>query len=239
MIMLVTTFIVLMAAMVQGMVGFGFSLIAVPLLSMVLPVQSVVPMVVCYSLINNLMIAGTIGRAAKPGKILPMIVFGIMGIPFGVRLLIYTDGTVLRQIMGVLIVITSLAMIFGFKIAIHRERLALCVAGFTSGFLNGSLSMSGPPIVLFMSNQAMAKDTFRANLAVYASVTNVVTIGTLLINGLIPWHLVSVMAMNAMGLIAGTAIGMTASSRIRETYFRRTVLALMTIIGIMTIININ
>ncbi len=236
-LLLIATAIVMIAALVQGMVGFGFSLISLPLLSMLLPLKSAVPLIVCYSLVNNIMVVSSTRKTADIKKIWPMIVFGILGIPLGVQALTVLNTEVLRLAIGLLIVLTSLAMIFGYGLQIKREKLALCLTGFVSGVFNGSLSMSGPPIVLFLSNQNTGKNSFRANLALYAMVTNVITIIAFILKGLLTLDMVPMMTTNSIGLIIGTYSGIRAVTVIKDHHFRKIVLTLMTIIGVATIIH--
>lgn len=236
-LLLMATVIVMIAALVQGMVGFGFSLIALPLLSMLLPLKTAVPLIVCYSLVNNIMVVTATRKSVDIKKIWPMIVFGILGIPLGVQALIVLNTEVLRLTIGLLIILTSFAMIFGYGVQIKREKLALCLTGFVSGVFNGSLSMSGPPIVLFLSNQNTGKNSFRANLALYAMVTNIVTVIAFVAKGLLTSELLSMMAVNSIGLVIGTIVGIKAVTMIKDQYFRKTVLTLMVMIGLAIIIN--
>ena len=46
------------------------------------------------------------------------------------------------------------------NISINNIKLSYGIAGFISGVLNGSLSMSGPPIVLFFSNEGFDKNFY-------------------------------------------------------------------------------
>jgi len=207
------------------------------LLSFMLPVQTAVPLIVCYSLVNNMMVVGTARQSVAVKKMLPMIVFGIIGIPRGVQALTVLNTELLRLAIGLVIVLTSLAMIFGYGIRLKRETFSLCLTGFISGILNGSLSMSGPPIVLFLSNQNAGKHSFRANLAFYAMVTNSITIIIFITKGLLTKEMLPILLTNSTGLILGTFIGIQAVTMIKDQHFRKTVLTLMTIIGVATIIH--
>ncbi len=235
--LLLTTGIVMIAGMVQGMVGFGFSLIALPLMSLMVPITTAVPLIVCYSLVNNVMVVATTRKSVAIKKIWPMIFFGIMGIPVGVHALTVLNTEVLELAVGLLIVLTSLAMIFGFGLRMKREGLGLCLTGFVSGVLNGSLSMSGPPIVLFLSNQNAGKHSFRGNLAMYALVTNSITIIVFVVKGLLMKEMLPMLMTNSTGLILGTFLGIKAVGIIKDQHFRKTVLMLMTIIGVVTVIH--
>ena len=102
----------------------------------------------------------------------------VLAVPVGVLFLSLVPANAIKTMAGVLIVLVSLAMLSGRSFRVRSERLAYLPIGFLSGFLNGSISMSGPPVALFMSNQNIEKDRFRANITAYAVILNVFTLAT-------------------------------------------------------------
>jgi uncharacterized membrane protein YfcA len=95
--------------------------------------------------------------------------------------------------------------------------------GLASGFLNGSVSISGPPIALFFSRPDVEPSVFRANLAVFG-VLGLLTV-RLLTDGL--W-LVPALAL-------GTAAGMALAPRVNPALFRRLILGLVAAGGLATV----
>ncbi|MGL1891592.1 MAG: sulfite exporter TauE/SafE family protein [Spirochaetaceae bacterium] len=230
--------IVLIASTVQGTVGFGFSLIAVPLLSFVIPVKTVVPMVVCYSLVNNIVVVSWAIKHINLKRIWIMIICGIIGIPIGVYGLKNINPEILKGIIGILIILTSIFMFKGYKVHFKRQKLSYGLTGFISGILNGSLSMSGPPIVLFLSNEGYDKNEFRANLAIYATITNIITIFVFIFNRLLTTQMAGIMGANIVTILIGSMLGITVAKKIKDHHFRGIVLILLAIVGLITILKI-
>lgn len=230
-----SSIVILIASIIQGTVGFGFALVAVPLLTLILPMEVVVPLVVSYCLITNIMIVINARKSVRINRISLMILSGIAGIPIGVYILRSLDSNILMIIIGILICVTSLFMAKGYKVRFKRVNLSYIITGLISGVLNGSLSMSGPPIVLFLSNEGYDKNEFRANLTMYATITNIITIIVFAMNGMYTKDMIEILGGNVVALLIGSLIGVFVASKIKEKYFSKLVLILLTIIGIFTI----
>lgn len=235
--LLLSSLVILVAAIIQGTAGFGFSLVAAPLLALLLPIKEIVPMLVCYSLVTNIMVVRTTRKHIKLRHIWVMILTGIIGIPIGVYGLKNFDPQILKIVIGILILVTTIIIGSGFKIRFKNEHLSFGIAGFISGVLNGSLAMSGPPIVLFLSNSGYNKDEFRANLTTYAVITNIMTIVSFIFYGLISMDMVKTMGMNIFALFIGSFIGLQVASKIKDQHFKKVVLVLLSILSIVTIIK--
>lgn len=113
-------FIILLASLIQGITGFGFALVAVPLLSLFIPeIKNITPIIVIYSLITNIIIVYKSRKYVEFKKIIPLIIFAIIATPLGTYILISFKVKTLKIIIGIIIIITALAMLKNFKIKIR------------------------------------------------------------------------------------------------------------------------
>ena len=236
-VFLITSLIIFIASAVQGAVGFGFVLIVAPLLTIFLPLKILVPTFILFGLVVNTMIIFSVKQHISLKEIWVLIVMGIIGIPIGVYGLNNLDPESLKFIIGIVILLTSLAMYKGFKLNLKNKSLSFSFAGFISGVLNGSISMSGPPIVLFLANEGYDKNKFRANTNAYFIITNVITIITLAFNGYITADVLQFAGSNLIILILGTISGIYISKKINEQTFKKVILILLIATGIVTSIN--
>ncbi|WP_416176164.1 sulfite exporter TauE/SafE family protein [Clostridium sp.] len=235
-VIILSILIIFFASCVQGAVGFAYALIAVPLLSFILPMKIIVPIIVISSFINNIIVAYSTRDFIDIGRIWLMILFGVLGIPLGVYALTTINPELLKLIVGILILINSILMIKGHTVKFKRVKLAYRV-GFISGVLNGSVSISGPPIALFLNNEGYGKDEFRASFALYGIIANTLTIITFGFDGLLSKDMFSVLAINIVPLLLGSFLGLFISNKISNEYFKKIVLFLLVIISIVTIID--
>lgn len=219
--------IVLIASIAQGLTGFGFALIAVPLLSLVLPFNQIVPIVVGLSLVSNLVMIWRLYKHVELKKIWLLIVFGFIGIPIGGYLLLVSDGVILKISVGLLILGFAILLLRRVTFPIRNEYLAYPTVGLLSGILNGSISASGPPLVLFLANQGKDQQVFKANLAFYSIFLNLSTIAVFYFNGTLDRAVASIIVQLLVIMIAGTGMGMAMARRIDQQMFRKLVIYLL------------
>lgn len=229
--------IILLASMIQGTMGFGFALIAVPLLSLFLPLQFIIPLIVCLSLFINIAVFTSVKESLNIKSIGLLIAAGILGIPIGVYFLKSVNSEVLSSAVGFMIIITAVIMLMGYSITIKSRGVSYILTGLISGFLNGSISMSGPPVVLFLSNMKYQKNDFRSNLTFYGVITNIITIITLFFNGLLTIEMFYLMSSLLVFLALGSYLGIKISSLFNNQQFKILVLILIALIGLFTIIR--
>ncbi|MCK4655296.1 MAG: sulfite exporter TauE/SafE family protein [Candidatus Cloacimonetes bacterium] len=236
-LIIIGTLIFIISAMLQGLTGFGFSILAVPLITLFISPKVAVPILLLNSMIINIIVLHSTWKSLELKRILILLLFGIIGMPLGAHLLVVLDENILKILIGSFIFIFGLLLIFGFRKQFKREKLSMIPIGITSGFLGGSISMSGPPIILFLANMGVGKHTFRGNLAAYFFLLNIFTIPVYIMNGLITKQVLSYSVTFLPGLLIGVISGNILSHRIKEKHFRKLILFLLLIMGILSIIS--
>lgn len=231
-------FILLGASCVQGITGFGVSLVAFPLLALLMPPTQAVPLLVAVSLIICLMIALGSKEAAKFSQIRILLLAGVISTPFGALLLKVISPAALSIFAGILISTTSLFLLTGKKIHLGSRRTpAELFIGALSGLLNGSLSMSGPPIIIFMANDGNGKNSIRGNFSLYSFILNIITMASMIWNGLFGFSSIGNFAAAAPAVILGTLAGSAISKKLNERIFRYIILVFLAAMGIWTLIG--
>ena len=227
--------IITIAALTQGATSFGFSLIAVPLLGILYPLQLVVPVLIIYSLILNSVVLYHLRDHIQLRKILLLAIFGILGTPFGVHLLQALEEAALQLIVGITIVVVAAVNFSGYQFSVKNESASFIPIGFLSGLLNGSVSLGGPPIVLFLNNQKVKKQQFRGNLTLYFWILNLFSIPTYIFSGLITEEVLHYSGIMLPGLIVGTLLGVRVGNYVNEQLFRRISMSLIMGMGFLSI----
>ena len=229
---------ILLASFTQGITGFGFALIAVPLLSLFIPeIRNITPIIVIYSFLTNIVIVYKSRCYIDFKKIIPLITFGILATPIGTLMLIYVKARTLKIAVGLIITITAFAMLKNFKIKIKNEKLSYGIVGLFSGLLNGSTGLSGPPVVLFLTNQHIDKDIFRANLTFYGIATNIFAIMIFIMEGIINIPVLHFTIFYFPALLIGVFLGIRLSAKINEIIFRKLTIYLIALLGLYTVIS--
>jgi len=223
------------AATVAGTTGFGYGLVSVPLLMLVLPPRVVVPAVTTHIFLVSLFILLEVIRNVDLRRIWPLMATGLIGLPLGVYVLLVLSEGALKTIVGVVIVFFALVLLLGINLEIKNEKIALAPVGIASGLLASGTAMAGPPVILFFSNQGMLKQVFRANLAAYFVFLNAITIPAHAASGLFTGEVVRLALLFLPTLAVGMVLGIFLSRKVPEEYFKRLVLVVVLCSGLLSI----
>jgi hypothetical protein len=170
--MMITLSIILIAftaTLVRSTFGFGESLVAVPLFAMFLPLDAAVPLSVLMSVLVALVVVLQDRRHIHIRSAKALILFAVLGIPFGLALLAYGNEYRVKIVLGVLIVGNSIYTLQKRRppVADQDSRWWLFVCGFLSGILGGAYGLNGPPLVVYGNRRRWSPAQFRATLQAY------------------------------------------------------------------------
>jgi uncharacterized membrane protein YfcA len=226
-------------AAVQSATGFGFALVLSPALFAVMdPVEAVTALLV-LGLALNLLVLFEGGRPEHVDwrALAPMLVAAVPGLAIGAVALTQLSKEVLQVAVGVAVIAAA-----GWQL---RERArghrpippaAAWGAGFASGALTTSISVSGPPLVLWLEARGVRPEEFRASLAASFLALNLVG-GVVLLaaEGTGAFDAGSVAVLLAL-VVAGYALGALAFRRLDRERFFTLVLALVAATGVASVL---
>jgi len=215
--------VVFFASIVQGLVGFGFALVSVPLL--------------IQSAFINLIIVIEAKKHMELKRMLPLMAAGGIGSPIGIFLLHIVDGRNLKIFTGAMLILFSVLLLLGYRKYFKNEKLAFLPVGVISGILSGSTAMSGPPVILFYNNQGIEKTRFRANLVLYFLFLNLLAISIMTFNGMITNRVLSYTLFFSPSTLIGVAIGIILSKKINENAFKKITLFIVLISGAIALVS--
>jgi uncharacterized protein len=232
---LLPVIIILISSIIQSTAGFGFALISMPLLSFYYDIKIVVPLIIICSTLTNIGVVLTTIKYLRLKKIWILILFGLLATPIGVFLLNFINSNYLKIFVGIFILSFAIILLKGIRIKIKDKNIAYCATGIFSGVLNGSTSMSGPPIVLFLSNEGYDKNSFRANITGFAIIINIVTIILLILQSNIKSEVIYLTTISIAPLVVGSIIGTIIIKHFKELHFKRFIIAFISILAVVTI----
>lgn len=164
-----TLIIVFIATLVRSTFGFGDSLVAVPLFILLMPIEIAVPLSVLISIFIAILIILQDRKEIQFKSAKWLIIFAILGIPIGLALLVYGDGSFIKSILAILIILYSIYSLVSknnFKLE-SDNKIWLFICGFLSGILGGAYGLNGPPLVVYGNIRSWTAKTFRATLQAY------------------------------------------------------------------------
>jgi uncharacterized membrane protein YfcA len=215
--------ITLLAATINGALGYGFSSITVPLALLFLSNRVLNPALVLIEVPLNAYVLW-VNRAALPSvwrRLLPVVIGLGPGIILGTLLVSRVSPDWLKLWTYAVLLPLILLQAGGIRRPVRAERAAGLVFGGGIGVLYSVTTISGPPLAIMLNNQGFGKREFRAGLGFVrlaeSSLTAVAyaTSGLFTVEsaGLLPWIVPSV--------TLGVPIGARLIQHLRPETFRR------------------
>lgn len=235
-IWILSAVVILTAAVLKGLTGFGFALFAVPLLSVMIPIQVLVPSMTLFNLLASIYLLMKIRVKLKTRYFLPMFVASLAGIPIGVYALQTLNEEVLRLLVGTVIVVFSMLLLLGNKREPRYKSKPIVFAGFLSGILGSSVSIDGPPIAFAMNRKKYSKNLFRANFAIFGLLTSFFTSITFFIKGILVAASFKFTAFLFPLLLVGSGLGNRWAKNIKQEKFRKVVIVLNFVTGLAVVL---
>jgi uncharacterized membrane protein YfcA len=229
--------VVLVAAFIRGVSGFGLALILAPILLLLMNSKSTVVVNLLLAIVSNLVVLPLGFRHIYLKGILPMVIFAIPGIVIGAWIITIIEPSALKIVIGAVTVISVIPLAMGVSKAFRKEKLACGFSGFLGGLLGASTSLSGPPVVLFMHNQNWPKETIHSSLAAYFTFHGVCSFGALTIAGIVEVPTLVTAGSLMPALLIGTVAGMVAFRRLSQRLFRIITLVIIICAGILGILS--
>jgi uncharacterized protein len=222
---------VLLGATISGLTGFGFGLVIVPFMLMLFPPPAVVVLTSSLAIASGIPILIEDKDKIRVRIISPLMIPALLGLLIGVRILTGVDTRYVKLAAGLIVVVFAIMVARGFVIPGIRSRIAPVVAGLTSGILGTSTGMSGPPVVLFLTDRAPEPKVFRASITFYFSAMNLVGIFLVVRTGAVGNREFGIAAVLLPVALIGRRIGQRLHDRVNQDQFRRITLGLLILTG--------
>jgi uncharacterized membrane protein YfcA len=232
--LLIIATIILFTSIIQSIAGFGFALLAVPLLVLFVDLHQAVIVSTLLGTVSNFGQTWQLRHHQQRAIASRFIVASCLGAPFGFALFRFGNQSVLKVLLGI-------AVLFGvWMLARGRDLQNAHVAldwlmGWLSGVLLMATSTNGPPIVFTLQARRLEPDTQRATLNLIFSVTGVFSICVFALTRKIHADEIVVSLVTAPLMLLGVYVGVILRKRIDAVVFRKMVLLFLTIGGVSSI----
>jgi uncharacterized membrane protein YfcA len=166
--------VLFLATLIRSTLGFGEALVAVPLLALVMPVQVAAPLSVLVSITVATIVVIQDWHNIHIRSAGWLVVATLFGIPLGLLMLKTIPESIIKGILGVIIIAFSIYSLTGrTHRELHDDRLAFWF-GFSAGVLGGAYGMNGPPLVVYGVLRRWTPAQFRATLQGYFLIASIV-----------------------------------------------------------------
>ena len=215
-VFLVASFV---GAVVAGVAGFAFGLIASAIwLHAITPAQSAA-LIAAFAIVIQGSTLWKLRHAVEARRLLPFLIGGALGIPLGAEVLRWATPAQMRAFVGLALVLFSVYSLARPKLPIvNGGRVSDGAVGVVSGFLGGSTGLAGIPVIVLATLRGWSKDEQRAIFQPVAVAIFLMTLAWFGASGLVTTDTIRLflIGLPAVLLGIGSASSSTASSTMRR-----------------------
>ncbi|MCB0084260.1 MAG: sulfite exporter TauE/SafE family protein, partial [Caldilineaceae bacterium] len=159
-----TLAILFLAAFTKATLGFGESLLTIPMLTLVLGVQTAVPLVSLIAGTITLLMLVRGWQELRMAVVWRLILAALVGVPIGVWALTFLPGRWVTSTLGVMLIGVGLYYLHRPTIQLFQGQQWAYLFGFVAGILGGAYSMASPPVLIYGAAQRWPPEQFRVTL---------------------------------------------------------------------------
>ena len=225
-------------AIVSGLVGFAFSAVAGSiLLHLLAPVEAVPLMMACSTVTQVISLVALRGTVKWNGNLL-LIASGMIGVFPALYLLRHVETETFRLGFGIFLALYAGFMLFRPAVAkrgVEPGYVRQFAVGFGGGLIGGLTAMPGALPTMWCDLRGLSKERQRAIVQPYITTLQVFALAVMASRGGLSRDLALQLVLYLPALAAGAWLGIAIFRKINHLLFRRLVLALLLVSGLVLI----
>ena len=212
--------IICVAAILQSISGFGFSLLAMPLLSVVVDIREAVVIATICGLFSNVVHVTKDHHLVERSIARRISLSAIFGMPLGVLLLSVFSATQMRVCISAVTLVLVLMMMRKFSLTVENKTVDIFLGAF-SGVLATSVSTNGPPLIFLLQSKSLDPSYLRATLAYVFTISGCASFAVLMAAGKGSVAAFQFALLSIPSMYLGTLLGRRARSAVTQEAFQR------------------
>lgn len=231
--------VIFIATLIRSALGFGESLVAVPLLALCLPLTTAVPVSVLMSITVAAIAVVQDWKKIHLKSAGWLVFFTLIGIPAGLWLLTAGNGSFVKAGLGILIILFSLYSLFNKKnIVLRSDSLVwLSGCGILAGIFGGAYGLNGPPLVVYGAMRKWTAQHFRATLQAYFLPASLLGIAGYWYKGLWTTEVTHFYLISLPAIVPAVFLGRYINHRIEGEQFFKFVFVGLTGTGLLLLVQ--
>ncbi|UCF20801.1 MAG: sulfite exporter TauE/SafE family protein [Gemmatimonadota bacterium] len=223
---------VFLGAVVQGSIGFGLSLVAVPVLILVEP-RLVPGPILCVAIVLTLLLSHRERDSIDFFGVGWALAGRLPGTAVGAVALLVMPRDRLSLLFGILVLLAVLMS--SFRLRLQPTAWSLSAAGLLSGFMGTTAAIGGPPIALLL--QRLPGDRLRGTLSGFFLVGASVSLLALTVIGRFGGEELRLAVLLLPGILLGFWVSAHTARFLDRGYTRAAVLAAATAAGLIAVLK--
>ncbi|CAL78435.1 conserved hypothetical protein; putative membrane protein (permease) [Bradyrhizobium sp. ORS 278] len=228
---------VFFGAFVSGLAGFAFSAVAGAILLHVLQPLEAVPLMMACSVGVQATNLWALRRSIRWKESGVLILGGLLGVPLALWLLHNADARLFQQVFGAAIAIYAGYMLckpaLGSLQPMNKGRTA--IVGFGGGLIGGLTAMPGALPTIWCELHGLPKAEQRGLVQPFIAAIQLASLTVMLARQDLSSKVVIDLALSIPALLAGTALGILAFRKVNDALFRKIILGILLISGLLLV----
>lgn len=237
---LIILLIVLIASVIRGFNGFGFSATCISGFSFILPAIEIVPIILILEVFISIFMIPYIWSKIDWSFVLKLLIGIAIGSPIGLYLLKYLSPETTHLYVCLIIIFFSILLMKGYSNKNINNDQAKIFTGIISGTLNGLTTLGGMPVALFLLVTSIQPAIIRGSLAALFFLTDIYAFVLSFFSGIVDLTTIYRTLPLIIILPIGVYIGDKFFVKSKEETYRKVVfyfLIIISIIGVLRIIS--
>lgn len=226
-----------LAYFVRGVAGFGSGLIAVPTLALMLPLQTVVPLVVLLDFAASASQGAANRQDICWREIVPLVPFSLLGVLVALFVLRRSDADLLVHALGAFVIVFALYTLSGYTPKQEHSRGWAVIAGTSGGMIGTLFGTGGPFYVTYFKARGLDKAAFRATFATIFLLDGAARLFGYVGSGLFTLDFLTLAGAALPVMAAFIYLGGRVHTRLSQQAFQRAISALLIASGVMLLLK--
>ena len=231
---LILLFGAFLAGVVQGATGFGSGIVLNAFWLHILEPSAAISLNIISCLFVSALPIYKLRKTLDFSKLKSFVIFGVIGIPTGLVLLTLTEPTIFKTTVGFILVLFSIWKFSSNKLFVNFKSSPSLdkFIGFISGIMGGFAALGGILPTIWVNLQRLPKNTQRGTYEPFIFITSIVAVVSFYFAGFLTLDIFYYFLKVFPALILGTWIGIIIYPKINEELFRRMILFLIFVAGL-------
>ena len=226
------------AGIVQGATGFGSGIVLNAFWLHILEPSAAISLNIVSCLFVSALPIYKLRKTLDFSKLKSFVVFGVIGIPTGLLILTFTDPTIFKTTVGFILVVFSIWKFRSKNILINFKSNPTLdkFIGFISGILGGFAALGGILPTIWVNLQRLPRNTQRGTYEPFIFITSIAAVISFYFAGFLTLDIFYNFLKVLPALIIGSLIGVKIYSFIDEALFRKVILGLIFLAGLVLLV---
>lgn len=224
--------VVFISSLIQSTSGFGFGIIFMAIMPMILPYKECNVLTLATVLFLQ---AYTVVKFRHHIDLKMVIIPSIAALIFGsigVHLMINISTKLMNFILGVFLWVLALYLIvIAQRVHLNKNPITSFFAGSLGGFMDGMFAIGGPPMVAYFDSVMTDPMEYQATLQLYFMITTINVLINNIVYGNLTSKMISPLLLSITSCLVGTTIGMHFTEKVSMKLVRKLAYTVMLIAG--------